>query len=482
MDENMNPNLDTYMRPSPEKMNNMPLDQFIESELNNQESFEARNLAPNFKQKWNKGDIIFKGKFSSGVTPKIERTVIKGIKIKTKDNKRKREEIEEENEYDSSERRKNPFLEITPQMKRKVRKWSFENNGDMVLDFSSPTREKKLVWETPMPAKKFARIPRFIEDNDSGDKEETFKFYEKFNDRGSRFNEDFIEIWNIGKGHFGSVVKWQNKLDGIEYAIKITERQHPKKRLNMFEALQEAYALSALSVSCENPYIVRYYRGWIEDEQLYIQMELWDCSLYDQFINRKLTEKEILKVLRDVSLGLKELHERGIVHLDLKLENILVGSSGKYKLGDLGLSRLIDKLKSDVPEGDARYLAMELLNNDPNATLPDLRKCDVFSLGILGYELMEGKRVAQNGDQWHDLREDRINFTYPEEFSERTRQMIVTMLSSDPSKRPSINELLTSELKSEEEREIEVYKKLCGKLLLKCLLLNKQNSELLNNQ
>jgi len=42
----------------------------------------------------------------------------------------------------------------------------------------------------------------------------------------------------------------------------------------MFEALQEAYALSALSVSCENPYIVRYYRGWIEDEQLYIQMEL----------------------------------------------------------------------------------------------------------------------------------------------------------------------------------------------------------------
>lgn len=121
MDENVNPNLDTYMYQSPEKMNNMPLDQFLESELNNQEMQETRNYAPNFKQKWNKGDIVFKGKFSSGVTPKIDRPVIKGIKIKTKDNKRKREEINEEDDSDSNERR-NPFLEITPQMKRKVRK------------------------------------------------------------------------------------------------------------------------------------------------------------------------------------------------------------------------------------------------------------------------------------------------------------------------------------------------------------------------
>jgi hypothetical protein len=42
----------------------------------------------------------------------------------------------------------------------------------------------------------------------------------------------------------------------------------------MVEAIQEVYALSALSVSSENPYIVRYYRGWVENGQLYIQMEL----------------------------------------------------------------------------------------------------------------------------------------------------------------------------------------------------------------
>lgn len=170
------------------------------------------------------------------------------------------------------------------------------------------------------------------------------------------------------------MVKCQNKFDGIEYAIKITEKPHPKKRPNIHEALQEAYALAALSVSSENPYIVRYYRAWLENEQLYIQMELCENSLYDLFKEKMLSEKEIKDILRDVCLGLNELHQKGIVHLDLKLENILKGTSGKFKLGDLGLSRLVDKLKNDVPEGDSRYLAQELLNNDPSAPLPDLKK------------------------------------------------------------------------------------------------------------
>ena len=115
-------------------------------------------------------------------------------------------------------------------------------------------------------------------------------------------------------------------MEGIEYAIKITEKQHPKKSVNMYEALQEAYALAALSVTSESQYIVRYYTGWIENGQLYIQMELCESSLYDQFIKGPLTEQEIMKVLRDICKGLEELHANRIVHLDLKLENILLGS------------------------------------------------------------------------------------------------------------------------------------------------------------
>lgn len=74
----------------------------------------------NFKQKWNKGDIIFKGKYSSGVTPKYIRPA---LNLKTRGNKRKRTDLDEmDQELSSVEKDTNHFLSITPQMKRKVRK------------------------------------------------------------------------------------------------------------------------------------------------------------------------------------------------------------------------------------------------------------------------------------------------------------------------------------------------------------------------
>ena len=52
----------------------------------------------------------------------------------------------------------------------------------------------------------------------------------------------------------------------------------------------------------------------------------------------------------------------------------------------------------DVPEGDCRYLAKELLNEDPDEPLPDLTKADVFALGITAYELIEEITLDKNGD------------------------------------------------------------------------------------
>lgn len=63
----------------------------------------------------------------------------------------------------------------------------------------------------------------------------------------------------------------------------------------------------------------------------------------------------------------------------------------------------MNTIHGEIPEGDSRYLALELLNNDPSAELPDLKKADVFSLGILLFELIEGRRVESNGAEWHNL-------------------------------------------------------------------------------
>ena len=72
------------------------------------------------------------------------------------------------------------------------------------------------------------------------------------------------------------------------------------------------------------------------------------------------------------------------------LENILLSRTSKYKIADLGLSRIAEITASeDINEGDSRYLAPELLN-DSSDNLPDLTKADIFSLGVTIYELMIG--------------------------------------------------------------------------------------------
>mmetsp|Transcript_48779 Transcript_48779/g.66400 ORF Transcript_48779/g.66400 Transcript_48779/m.66400 type:complete len:109 (-) Transcript_48779:427-753(-) len=93
--------------------------------------------------------------------------------------------------------------------------------------------------------------------------------------------------------------------------------------------LQELYALSALSVGIECPYIVRYHSSWIEDNILYIVMEMCKNTLRSYAQKKRhqslqgITESQVVKVMRDVCMGLKELHSRDIVHLDIKPENIL---------------------------------------------------------------------------------------------------------------------------------------------------------------
>ena len=85
----------------------------------------------------------------------------------------------------------------------------------------------------------------------------------------SRFEKEYEELSEIGKGYFGVVKRCRNRLDGLEYAVKITKHKWRGER-GKLEALQEVFALSALSVCDDNPYIVKYFTGWIEDSKLYI--------------------------------------------------------------------------------------------------------------------------------------------------------------------------------------------------------------------
>ena len=156
--------------------------------------------------------------------------------------------------------------------------------------------------------------------------------------------------------------------------------------------LREVFALSAL---CQQDdfrtfHIVRYQQAWLEDDgMLYIQTELCSATLRDEMSRKVIDGNGValgtdsnassgqavgvfrqLKILREVLLALELLHEKGIVHLDIKPDNVFI-KNNIYKLGDFGLANVFtqDGERSagvpDIEEGDSRYMSKDLLDFNP---------------------------------------------------------------------------------------------------------------------
>ena len=272
-----------------------------------------------------------------------------------------------------------------------------------------------------------------------------------------RYYHDFHELGIIASGDYGEVYRCQHRLDKQHYAIKRLRLNIGTKTAREL-AMHEALTMAASSFYYDSQHILKYRNMWIEREHLYIAMELCECSLR-MFVERngQLTPVQITQVLRDICKGLRELHSMQTVHLDIKPENILYSFSHIFKLGDLGLSRMLSALTegAEVPEGDSRYLAPELLNILPakQDSIPDLTKSDIFSLGATVYEILIGTPLPSHGERWHALRQGQFDF--PAGTDAVIQEQVTRMMSADPALRPSAAELLQEVFVSHTRRELK---------------------------
>lgn len=284
----------------------------------------------------------------------------------------------------------------------------------------------------------------------------------------SRYESEFLELECIGVGEFGAVYKCVKRLDGCLYAIKRSRRPFAGSA-NEQLALKEVYAHAVLG---HHLHVVRYYSAWAEDDHMIIQSEYCDGgSLNDAIVKKEaqgelFSETELKDLLLQVSMGLKYIHRLGLVHLDIKPSNIFIcqcpsksaatgeGESEEedeastsagviYKIGDLG--HVTSTSSPQVEEGDSRFLAIEVLNEDYSR----LPKADIFALGLTVMSAAGAPLLPQNGDEWHRLRAGQLP-KLPQVLSSAFRALLQLLLDPDPAKRPSAKELCKHPILKEE--------------------------------
>ncbi|KAG2494371.1 hypothetical protein HYH03_007428 [Edaphochlamys debaryana] len=233
--------------------------------------------------------------------------------------------------------------------------------------------------------------------------------------------------------------------------------------------LNEMQALAAVQ---PHPHIVGMYDAWFDTdtrgdaEQAYIKLELCGESLGDVVKRRvPLREPEVLEILRQMASALRRIHEVGMVHLDVKPDNIYTaagpaapsrdrehavvaaqaaGLSGAiYKLGDFGLAAMPGGQRAGTSEGDAKYLAPEAFKSHNFLSSGFADRLDIFALGASAYELLRGSELPKNGPSYHDIRGGKI---FLPSASAQLVLLLKKMMAPDPSQRPTAEQLLRSPL------------------------------------
>ncbi|XP_068579909.1 wee1-like protein kinase [Cebidichthys violaceus] len=270
----------------------------------------------------------------------------------------------------------------------------------------------------------------------------------------SRYASEFLELEKIGCGEFGAVFKCVKRLDGCIYAIKRSKKPLAGS-VDEQNALREVYAHAVLG---QHPHVVRYYSAWAEDDHMLIQNEYCNGGTLSDAIAENyrrlgcLTELELKDLLLQVTRGLKYIHSTSLVHMDIKPSNIFISrksvsscdecdddegltTSVVYKIGDLGHVTRVNN--PQVEEGDSRYLANEVLQEDYSK----LTKADIFALALTVVSASGAEPLPTNGDKWHEIREGKLP-AIPQVLSPEFLSLLKLMIHPDPSRRPSTSELI----------------------------------------
>ncbi|CAF3459072.1 unnamed protein product [Rotaria sp. Silwood1] len=296
-------------------------------------------------------------------------------------------------------------------------------------------------------------------------------FYTK-SDTSTYWDQCFEHLECLGRGSFAEVYKVRHKEDNQLYAIKRSltkfrgksDRDQKLKEVRFHETLAthrnilkiiraweererlyiqtELCESNLLEYSSENPMtqsMTWHFLYQIKRERLYIQTELCESNLLEYSSENPMTQSMTWHFLYQISQALDFLHSLYCVHMDVKPENILITYNGILKLCDFGIVHDLRSASTLAQDGDARYLAFEVLSGTISTA------ADVFSLGMAALELVSDYDMPVTGDLWTNIRELSLPTEIVSALTDiELKQLLLRMIHSDYKIRPSAKDILDS--------------------------------------
>lgn len=244
---------------------------------------------------------------------------------------------------------------------------------------------------------------------------------------------EFLET--LGKGTYGKVKKAKER-SGRLVAVKSIRKEKIKDEQDLVHIRREIEIMSSLC----HPHIITIYEVFENKDKIVIVMEYASRGdLYDYICDkRNISEREARHFFRQIVSAVHYCHQNGIVHRDLKLENILLDGNGNVKIADFGLSNLYQSdeyLQTFC--GSPLYASPEIVNGRPYRG-PEV---DTWSLGVLLYTLVHGTMPFDGNS--HKILVQQIstgNYRKPNNPSDACG-LIRWMLMVNPERRATIEEI-----------------------------------------
>ncbi|XP_042556462.1 serine/threonine-protein kinase Nek1 isoform X2 [Dipodomys spectabilis] len=252
--------------------------------------------------------------------------------------------------------------------------------------------------------------------------------------------EKYVRLQKIGEGSFGKAVLVKSSEDGRQYVIKEINisKMSSKER-------EESRREVAVLANMKHPNIVQYRESFEENGSLYIVMDYCEGGDLFKRINAQkglfFQEDQILDWFVQICLALKHVHDRKILHRDIKSQNIFLTKDGTIQLGDFGIARVLNSTVELARTciGTPYYLSPEICENKPYNN-----KSDIWALGCVLYEMCTLKHAFEAGNM-KNLVLKIISGSFPpvsSHYSYDLRNLLSQLFKRNPKDRPSVNSIL----------------------------------------